>query len=287
MPTLPALPAEYLSRVARDHDSSVLPTALREDAEEFARCCLGLMFPQLHAGDRLDATGIAAAAREIHSRLSVLVREVAVTRPGASPDGNAVADIFLNGLPGIHDALLADAEAHLQGDPAARSLDEVILAYPGFRAVALYRIANRLHRSGVPLLPRLITEFGHRETGIDIHPGATLGRALSIDHGTGVVIGETTVVGDRVKLYQGVTLGAASVRKDLANMKRHPTIGHDVVIYANATILGGDTVIGAGSIIGGNIWLTRSVPPNSIVTYEGVTERPRIDSPEPLLEFHI
>jgi len=287
MPSPPSLPAPYLARLGRDHESSVLPTALREDAEEFARCCLGLMFPQLHAGDRLDAAGIGTAAGEIHTRLAALVREVAVTGQGASPAGAAVADLFLEGFPGIHDALVADAEAHLEGDPAARSLDEVVLAYPGFRAVALYRLANRLHRLGVPLLPRLITEFGHRETGIDIHPGATLGRALSIDHGTGVVIGETTVVGDRVKLYQGVTLGAASVRKDLANVKRHPTIGHDVVIYANATILGGDTVIGAGSIIGGNIWLTRSVPPNSIVTYEGVTERPRIDSPEPLLEFHI
>jgi serine O-acetyltransferase len=287
MPSTPALPAEYLTRLARAHESSALPTALREDAEEFARCCLGLMFPQLHPGDRLDSAGIAQTAQEIQSRVATLVREVAVTAPGVSMGGEAVAEHFLGGIPSIHDALVDDAEAHFQGDPAARSIDEVILAYPGFRAVALYRIANRLHRIGVSLLPRLITEFGHRETGIDIHPGATIGRAFSIDHGTGVVIGETTVVGDRVKLYQGVTLGAASVRKELANVKRHPTIGHDVVIYANATILGGDTVIGAGSIIGGNIWLTRSVPPNSIVTYEGVTERPRIDTPEPLLEFHI
>jgi serine O-acetyltransferase len=215
------------------------------------------------------------------------VSEVAPAGADTACDPDTVADAFLEQLPAIHMALLADAEAHFQGDPAARSVDEIIIAYPGFRAVAMYRLAHQLYKSGVPLLPRLITEMGHRETGIDIHPGATIGRAFSIDHGTGVVVGETTVVGDRVKLYQGVTLGAASVRKELANMKRHPTLEDDVVIYANATILGGDTVIGTGSIIGGNVWLTRSVPPRSVVTHEGLTERPLRADAEPLLEFHI
>lgn len=287
MSSAPSLPEDYLTRLALAHQASVLPIALREHAEEFAGQCLGLLFPHFHAGARLDRAGLRHLAGEIASRLALVVREVASATPGLALDAGAITGAFLDGLPVIHDSLLTDAQAHLEGDPAARSLDEVILAYPGFRAVALYRIANRLHRLGVPLLPRLITELGHRETGIDIHPGATIGRAFSIDHGTGVVVGETTVVGDRVKLYQGVTLGAASVRKDLADMKRHPTIGHDVVIYANATILGGDTIIGAGSIIGGNVWLTRSVPVNSIVTHEGVTERPRIETAEPLLEFHI
>jgi serine O-acetyltransferase len=161
----------------------------------------------------------------------------------------------------------------------------VVVAYPGFRAIALFRLAHVLHGAGVPLLPRLMTELGHRETGIDIHPAARIGRAFSIDHGTGVVIGETTVIGDGVKLYQGVTLGAASVQKALANRKRHPTVEDGVVIYANATILGGDTVIGAGSVIGGNVWLTRSVPPGSVVTHDGLTERRRTAAEE--LDFHI
>src|SRR5690606_15379486 len=146
------------------------------------------------------------------------------------------------------------------------SVDEVILAYPGFLAIAIYRIAHVLYRAEVPLLPRLLTEYAHRETGIDIHAGARIGASFSIDHGTGVVIGETTVIGDRVRIFQGVTLGALSVNKELASTKRHPTIHDDVVIYANATILGGRTEVGARSIIGGNVWLTHSVPPESVVT---------------------
>jgi serine O-acetyltransferase len=138
----------------------------------------------------------------------------------------------------------------------------------------------------VTLLPRLVSEFAHRQTGIDIHPSAQIGESVAIDHGTGIVIGETTVIGSRVRLYQGVTLGALSVRKDLAQQKRHPTIEDDVVIYANATILGGDTVIGAGSVIGGNVWLTHSVPPGSVVTHGATIERPRV-AEESLLEFNI
>ena len=139
----------------------------------------------------------------------------------------------------------------------------------------------------MPLAPRLITEYAHRETGIDIHPAAVVGPAFAIDHGTGVVVGETAVIGARVKLYQGVTLGAASVRKEHANRKRHPTVGDDVVIYANATILGGDTVIGEGSIVGGNVWLTHSVPPRSVVTHDGVTTRIRSPGEEYPPEYHI
>lgn len=285
-PVLP-LPGEFLDRLAHAHETLTLPPDLRGDAEQFASDSLGLLFPHFRSAAHADRPALAAAASILHARLGALIEEVRAAVPNRPLHAGAVADAFVSGLPVIYDALLLDAEAHYLGDPAAKSIDEVILAYPGFRAVALYRIANRLHRIGVPLLPRLITEQAHRETGIDIHPGATIGRAFSIDHGTGVVVGETTVIGDRVKLYQGVTLGAASVRKELANMKRHPTLGDDVVIYANATILGGDTVIGAGSIIGGNVWLTRSVPPGSIVTHDGVTERPRAESTEPLLEFHI
>jgi serine O-acetyltransferase len=147
-------------------------------------------------------------------------------------------------------------------------------------------MARMLADLGVPLLPRLITEAAHRATGIDIHPGAVIGAALAIDHGTGIVIGETAVIGDRVRLYQGVTLGALSVRKELAETKRHPTIESDVVIYANATILGGATVVGAGSVIGGNVWLTRSVPPRSVVTHESLSLR-ECTSGDALLEYNI
>ncbi len=141
-----------------------------------------------------------------------------------------------------------------------------MLTYPGFYAIAIYRVAHALHLLGMPLLPRLLTEFAHQRTGVDIHPGATIGRRFVIDHGTGVVIGETTVIGDGVKLYQGVTLGALVVEKSLSDKKRHPTLEDDVVVYANATILGGDTVVGRGSVIAGNAWLTQSVPPQSVVT---------------------
>ena len=182
----------------------------------------------------------------------------------ADPDD--VVERFFTALPDIRAALLLDAQAICDGDPAAHSVDEVILAYPGFFATAVYRLAHQLQGCEVPLVPRVLTEIAHRDTGIDIHPAARIGASFAIDHGTGIVIGETAVLGERVKLYQGVTLGALSVEKRMARTKRHPTIGDDVVIYANATILGGDTVIGDGSRIGGNVWLTRSVPAHSVVT---------------------
>lgn len=158
-----------------------------------------------------------------------------------------------------------DAESIFRGDPAARSKDEVVIAYPGFYAVAIHRFSHELWKEGFFLLARVLSEHAHSKTGIDIHPGATIGAGLCIDHGTGIVIGETTIIGRNVKLYQGVTLGALSVSKDLANKKRHPTIEDYVTVYANATILGGDTIIGKGAIIGGSVWLTESVPPNSKV----------------------
>ena len=170
---------------------------------------------------------------------------------------------FEHSLPELFACLSEDADAIFSGDPAARSRTEVISTYPGFFALAVHRIAHRLCGLGVPLLPRILSEIAHRETGIEIHPGAKIGRRFCIDHGTGVVIGETVEIGDDVKMYQGVTLGALSVRKDMARTKRHPTIRDRVVIYAGATILGGDTVIGEDSIIGGNTWIVRSLPANS------------------------
>ncbi len=195
-------------------------------------------------------------------------------RPGdglSQKIGDAVSG-FISALPDISAALASDVKAAYDGDPAARSFDEVMLAYPAFEAVSIYRLAHRLYELGVPLLPRMMTEQAHAATGIDIHPGATVGKSFFIDHGTGVVIGETCVIGERVKLYQGVTLGAKSFQNDengnpVKGIKRHPDIGNDVVIYAGATILGGSTVIGDGCVIGGNVWLTHSVEAGSSVVY--------------------
>jgi len=179
-----------------------------------------------------------------------------------------ISNDFFNALPSLRESLYADAKFIEANDPAATYLDEVIMAYPGFYAIMVYRLANKLHLLGVTIVPRIMTEHAHSQTGIDIHPGATIGNEFFIDHGTGIVIGETSIIGDRVKMYQGVTIGALNVCKDSAQVKRHPTIEDDVVIYAGATILGGKTIIGHQSIVGGNVWLTKSIPPNSIVQHE-------------------
>lgn len=183
-------------------------------------------------------------------------------------DPVVIRTAFESALPEIHATLTDDAQAILDGDPAAQSLTEVISTYPGFYALAIHRLAHRLCRLGVPLMPRMLSEIAHRATGIEIHPGARIGNRFCIDHGTGIVIGETVEIGDDVKIYQGVTLGALSVTKDLARTKRHPTIGDRVVIYAGATILGGDTLIGADSIIGGNTWIIKSVEAGSRIYYK-------------------
>lgn len=168
-------------------------------------------------------------------------------------------------LPDIYDKLILDAESILEFDPATESLEEILLSYPGFFATYVYRISHQLWIQKVKTLPRVISEYAHSRTGIDIHPGAVIGEHFFIDHGTGIVIGETTVIGNHVKLYQGVTLGALNVSKDKANEKRHPNIEDQVIIYSGATILGGDTTIGRDSIIGGNVWITQNVPSNSLV----------------------
>jgi len=176
-----------------------------------------------------------------------------------------IVDEFFEELSNIRIILCKDLEAAVRGDPAAMSADEVILSYPGFQAITVQRIAHFFYTRQVPLIPRMMSEFIHRRTGIDIHPGAEIGESFFIDHGTGIVFGETTIIGKNVKIYQGVTLGALSVKKGESGKKRHPTIEDNVTIYANATILGGETVIGHDSIIGGNMWIVQSVPPNSKV----------------------
>ena len=177
---------------------------------------------------------------------------------------------MLNRIPDMRDKLRGDVLSALDGDPAAKNLDEIILSYPGIEAIAIYRVAHEIHLLKVPLIPRIMTEYAHSKTGIDIHPGATIGEHFFIDHGTGVVIGETTEIGNNVRIYQGVTLGALSVKKDASGniergKKRHPTIKDNVIIYAGATILGGKTVVGENSIIGGSVWLTESVPPCTLL----------------------
>jgi serine O-acetyltransferase len=192
-----------------------------------------------------------------------------------------IAIRFLEGIPELRLVLAQDVQAAFDGDPAAKGLDEIVFCYPGVGAVTVYRLAHELNRLGVPLIPRMMTEYAHGKTGIDIHPGATIGRRFFIDHGTGVVIGETTQIGDGVKLYQGVTLGARSFPRDaqtgeiVREAKRHPTIEDEVVIYANATILGGETVIGHHSVIGSSAWVTRSIAPYTTVTIENPSMRIR------------
>ncbi|MEM6428653.1 MAG: serine acetyltransferase [Deinococcota bacterium] len=232
---------------------------------DFAERLLHALFPE----QTNECIGSLACLEAEFAQLEASLVRVLSPLSGKLVDApQTVAAAFMRCVPNIYHHLLQDAQAMLAGDPAATSLYEVIRAYPGFYATAMYRMAHVLWQQQVPLLPRLITEHAHSKTGIDIHPGARIGSHFCIDHGTGIVIGETTVVGSHVKLYQGVTLGALSVSKDLAGSKRHPTLEDDVVIYAGATILGGNTVIGTGSMIGGSVWLTHSVPAGSRVYYE-------------------
>ena len=205
----------------------------------------------------------------------------------------AITMEFLHALPEIRRVLAMDVQAAYDGDPACKNLDEVIFCYPGLEAVTIYRLANLLHKAKVPFIPRMMSEWAHQQTGIDIHPGATIGNYFFIDHGTGVVIGATTEIGEHVKLYQGVTLGALSFATDnrgelVRNMKRHPTIGDRVVIYASATVLGGKTVIGDDSVIGSSVWLTRSVKPGTTVILEKPKLRMRAEEDEdPSFDFQI
>jgi serine O-acetyltransferase len=252
--------AEEILRNRNRHEA-VFPS--REKIYRFVDGLEELLFPHLSG----EATFFSAD--EIEGSFAVLGRELKTIlraqQANMSSRADDVAGSFFAALPGIYRKLWLDAEAIHAGDPAAGSVDEVISAYPGFFAIYTYRIAHELYAHGVPILPRIFTEYAHVKTGIDIHPGASIGERFCIDHGTGVVVGESTVIGDHVKLYQGVTLGALSVSKDLARQKRHPTLEDNVVVYSNATILGGSTVIGHDSVIGGNVWLTRSVPPYSLV----------------------
>ncbi len=275
--------APFLDLLAHERQAYALPPRLRELAERVIHRTLELLFPHFAA----EVGGRAGEVGEELLALRTLLTDT-LRLPGTHcADPEAAVERLVRALPDIRAALLLDAQAIYDGDPAAHSTDEVVLAYPGFYAIAVHRIAHELHGAGVPLVPRVLSEIAHHDTGIDIHPGASIGPSLAIDHGTGIVVGETAVLGARVKLYQGVTLGALSVSKRFERTKRHPTIGDDVVIYANATILGGDTVIGSGSRIGGNVWLTQSVPAHSVVTPTARVERRDTGQGDELLDFNI
>ncbi len=256
------VPDALLERLLDARRKHHLPSQLRPLAHAFASEVLGVLFPHFASVVVCSEHAIEEDVFLLSEALARMERAIG-TLHEAMPE--QLAERFVAALPEVHDRLMEDAQAIFTGDPAARSVDEVILTYPGFAAIAVYRVAHALHALGLPLLPRLLTEWAHEKTGIDIHPGATIGRRFCIDHGTGIVVGETTHIGDGVKLYQGVTLGALTVEKGLADKKRHPTIEDEVVIYAGATILGGATVVGHHSLVAGNAWLTRSVAPHSVV----------------------
>jgi serine O-acetyltransferase len=253
------------------------PIPSKEDVIDIINRLREILFPGYFSRGKIDpvnlkyAMGQSASEQICHSIRHDCLR---YDQPCSECDeqGYQLALQFLEAIPSLRKALAADVRATYHGDPAANSYDEVIFSYPGILAITVYRIAHQLFNLGVPLLPRIMTEYAHSITGIDIHPAAKIGRSFVIDHGTGVVIGESTEIGDNVRIYQGVTLGALSIPKGASNdfrgKKRHPTIEDDVIIYSGATILGGETVIGARSVIGGNVWLTESIPPDTTVFME-------------------
>jgi serine O-acetyltransferase len=254
---------EFTSELFRSHVETPPCPPARWVSEWFVNM-LGLLFPETAETRFRDRKAFDQYVDGLKSGLVRILGEQ------CGPSDSSMlqkAEQFFFYLPELKRMLDMDAQAMFDGDPAASSRTEVVRSYPGFYAIAAHRMAHKLLHLGVDLVPRALSEHAHRTTGIDINPGAIIGEHFCIDHGTGVVIGQTTVIGDRVKIYQGVTLGALSVSKEDATDKRHPTIEDDVVIYAGATILGGQTVVGKGSVIGGNVWLTRSVVPGTKVYY--------------------
>ena len=266
-------------------EDSISGFGMKARVEELIELIRSALFPNIYqrnmkSADFLD-TVVCDKLQQGAILLYEICRDVLVNRCEQKNKGGSECDqcketaqlitiSFMNSLPEVAALLNSDIEAAYNGDPAAASKEEILLSYPAFEAISIFRLAHRLFELQVPLLPRIMTEYAHQRTGIDIHPGATVGNYFFIDHGTGVVIGETCRIGDRVKVYQGVTLGAKSFELDangnpVKGIKRHPNIGDDVIIYAGATILGGDTTIGHHSIIGGNVWLTTSVEPYSTV----------------------
>ena len=254
--------SEFAEKLYNQRESQTCNASFKKEAIDFLNEIIDIVFPHFSNKVYYSPEDIIAKIQLLERNLKSLLKLVNGVN---SNKVDEIAKSFISKLPETHSMLWSDAEAIYKGDPAAESVDEVILAYPGLMAISIYRFAHILYNLNVPILPRIFTEHAHQITGIDIHPGADIDSPFFIDHGTGVVVGETTKIGKNVKLYQGVTLGALSVEKSLSQTKRHPTIEDDVIIYSQAVILGGNTVIGRNSIIGGNSWITQSVPANSIV----------------------
>ncbi len=255
---------DFINKLYSAHQQ-IAKCPTQSDVAKFFSSLMGTLFPEFakksfDSVEKLDFH-ILNLKEELYEMLYLKPN-----REGLNAENNT--NLFFDGIPAVYQMLQKDIDAMFEGDPAAKSRSEVIRSYPGFYATAAYRFANLLHSLDVKLIPRLMTEHSHNRTGIDIHPGASIGESFCIDHGTGLVIGATTNIGNNVKIYQGVTLGALSVRKEDAETKRHPTIEDGVVIYSGATILGGKTIVGKDSIIGGNVWITKSVPPESKVYYQ-------------------
>jgi serine O-acetyltransferase len=254
--------SKFILHLLAQHTNAKIAFPDKELATEFVDNFFEFLFIP-HSQRKLTLVDLEKELEALRDHLSTLVYHVA--------DEESTQEItkhFFDEVPAIYKMLIKDAEAVLKFDPAATSIEEVVVAYPGFYATAVYRFSHLLYKLKVRILPRLFSEYAHSKTGIDINPGATIGSSFFIDHGTGIVIGETANIGNNVKIYQGVTLGALSVSKDKASLKRHPTIEDNVIIYSGATILGGDTVIGHDSVIGGNVWLTNSVQSHSIVYHK-------------------
>ncbi len=267
--------AQSLVKKIHEHYRQQLrPLPNKKKAHEWIDRLIDILFP-VRCAEAVGELEIRQLELQLWELLVPLENELA-------PIDTIVKEYFSR-IPFIYTELRKDAEAILAFDPAASSIEEVIAAYPGFYAIAVFRFAHELYLLKIPILPRMISEWAHSQTGIDINPGATIGSGFFIDHGTGLVIGETCIIGNNVKIYQGVTLGALSVKKEEANSKRHPTIEDNVVIYSGTTILGGQTIIGKDSIIGGNVWLTEGVPPNSLVYHKSeVKVRTNKDFAEPI-----
>lgn len=252
---------------ARHSNKAIFPP--KQKVMNFANELIELLFPH-YCGEYEYFT-----TSEVRGKFDLIKRDLRkiliLQQPSQEKHIDKVIKKFFAQVPHIYQKLKMDALAIFEGDPAAKSIDEVISAYPGFFAIYTYRIAHEFYLMSIPVFPRMLSEYAHFRTGIDIHPGAVIGDSFFIDHGTGIVIGETTHIGNNVKLYQGVTLGALSVSKKLDTKKRHPTIEDNVIVYSNATILGGETVVGQNSVIGGNVWLTKSVHPQSVVYQKSET----------------
>lgn len=251
------------SIIQRQNQQQVVPS--NQTIANWAQSLLNLIFPERGASTNYNQEVLKGVFFELKEELQLILKS---TKSSNKALNKGISDAFFDRLPEVYRKLNTDLVALVDGDPAAQSEFEIIRCYPGFFAIAMYRFAHELHLLEAPYIPRIITEYAHTTTGIDIHPAAEIGEFLYIDHGTGLVIGESTILGNHVKLYQGVTLGALSVDKAQRNIKRHPTIGNHVIIYSGATILGGETFIGDNSVIGGNVWLTKSVPEGSTVYHQ-------------------